>query len=322
MNWQWRTVNRRDIHLNVATLGSGPLVLMVHGFPELARSWRHQLRPVAQAGFTAAAMDVRGYGGSAKPRDVEAYAIDELVEDMAAVMDELGDGSAIVVGHDWGAAIAQSACLLAPDRIRGVVSLSAPTLPYSEHRPSDVAGALAGDGFFYQNYFLQPGVAEQELEADVERFLKLFYWGLSGDARDRLLPVRRASGSKLLLGPLEDAGPQMSRWLSDTDFAELVTAFQNGGLTGPLNRYRAQDLDWEILRPHASDLIAAPGLFIAGTLDPVRDLVPGVDLYADPVARFADPRGVHFLEGVGHWTAEEAPADVNRILVPFLTSLK
>lgn len=307
--------------LRVAVVGDGPLVLFVHGFPELWSSWRHQLQPVADAGFCAAALDVRGYGGSSSPSEVKDYTIDLLVSDLAATVDELSDGSAVLVGHDWGGAIVQAACLLQPDMVRAVASLSTPTLPYSPIQPSQLARVLAGDGFFYQDYFNRPGDADRELSQDVALTLRRLYWNMSGAAPDPLLAVRRAGASAALLDVLPEPGHQMREWLTDTDLALLVAAFESTGFTGALNRYRAQDLDWDVLRSTADDKIGQPSLFIAGTKDPVRYLVPDTDLYADPVARFSDCRGVHFIEGVGHWTAEEAPEVVNAHLLEFLTQL-
>lgn len=318
---QYQTVHRGEIALNVAVEGSGPLILMVHGFPELSRSWRHQLGPLAAAGYTAAALDVRGYGGSSKPADVAAYSMAEMADDLVAVIDELGDGSAVLVGHDWGAGLVQGTCLLRPEKVAGVASLSVPTLPWVDVRPTELIAAAGAAGFFYQNYFLTPGVAEAELETDTTTFVRRLFHGLSGRSADTLYPVVRSHPSDSLLDDLPDPGDAMADWFSDDEVEIYARAFREGGLAGPLNRYRAQDLDWEQLRPSGQDLIPHPGLFIGGEWDPVRRFAPGLDLYDDPTSRFADSRGAHIIDGIGHWTQQEAPEEVNRLLLEFVTSL-
>ncbi|MDX6363419.1 MAG: hypothetical protein QOC85_2429, partial [Streptomyces sp.] len=133
--------------------GTGPLVLLVHGFPESWRSWRHQLPALAAAGFRAAAVDVRGYGRSSKPREVEAYRMLELVDDHTAVVRALGESSAVIVGHDWGATIAAQCALLQPDVFTAVGQLGVPYSPRSGPRPSEVFARIGGDEEFYVSYF-------------------------------------------------------------------------------------------------------------------------------------------------------------------------
>lgn len=315
-------VQNGDISLNVTVEGSGPLVLLVHGFPELSRSWRHQMGPLAASGYTAAAVDVRGYGKSSKPADVNRYSLAEMVSDFEAVIDALStDGRAVLVGHDWGAGLVQGAALLVPERIAGIASLSTPTLPWSDTPPSKLISAAGEGRFFYQDYFLEPGVAEQEFEKDLARFVRRLFFGLSGASADPLRTVIRSTPADSMLDELPDPERAME-WMPDEEIAEYVAAFERGGLVGPLNRYRAQDLDWEQLRESADERITPPGLFIGGSLDPVRYFVPGFDLYEDPASRFADCRGVHFIEGVGHWTQQEAPDQVNRLLLEFFSELR
>ena len=319
MQAEQRQVARGDISLSLQVAGSGPLVLMVHGFPELSHSWRHQMEPIASAGFTAAALDVRGYGASSKPAGIEAYAIDELADDIAAVIDELGGGSAILIGHDWGAPQVYAAALRHPEKVRGVVGLSVPAMEQADIKPSDMRAAVFADRFFYQTYFQEPGVAERELEADVRRFLKLFYVHLSADRTPGTQVLVQEEAIDLLSYlPNVEALPE---WLTEEDLETYTAAFRAGGLTGPLNRYRAQDLDFERMQPYAGQKITAPGLFVGGALDPVRDIIPGLDLYADPTPRFADPRGAHIIEDAGHWVQQEAPEEVNAFILRFLKAL-
>ena len=307
--------------IRVATAGSGPLVLMVHGFPESWFSWRHQIPAIAEAGFTAAAMDVRGYGGSDKPMGVENYTLLELANDIAAVIDAFGAASAVIVGHDWGGPQVYAASIVHPNRVRAVIGLSAPWSNYVDKKPSTTWAGLYGSDFYYQSYFWTPGVAEAEIEPDVGRFIRRFYYGLSGDSPQLVNPLWQPAPARTLLNALPDPGNGLS-WLADVEIAYYTHSFVAGGMTAPLNRYRAVDLDIEQLRPYADRRIEQPALFIAGARDPARYMVPGAgDRYRDPVPRFRDLRGRHVLEQVGHWIQQEAPTQVNALVLSFLKSI-
>jgi pimeloyl-ACP methyl ester carboxylesterase len=307
--------------LRVAVAGSGPLVLMVHGFPESWFSWRHQMPAITAAGFTAAALDVRGYGGSDKPEAIEAYTITELAADIAAVIDALDPSGAVLIGHDWGAPQVYGAALIYPEKVRAVVGLSVPAINYIDRKPSEFWARTYPDRLFYQTYFWQPGPAEAELEADPHRTIRLFYYALSGNRPQGVSAMVRPAGATSLLAGLPDPDP-LPPWLSAEDVAYYAESFASGGFRGPLNRYRAQDIDVEQLRRYADRKIEQPGIFIAGAVDPARSMIPGVDRYADPVPRFVDCRGIHLLDGIGHWVQQEAPAAVNQLILDFLGTLR
>ncbi len=320
------TVGNGDIDLRVAVAGAStddgsgdaPLILCIHGWPELWYSWRHQMSHFAERGFRVAAMDVRGYGGSSKPADIAAYALTELCADAAAVIDHLGGGSAIVFGHDWGAPIAWNTARLHPDRVRAVAGLSVPYVPVSETNSADLWAALYPDRFFYQSYFQAPGVAEDELGADNARSLRMIYFAASGDA-DHSLFIDKPADATLLQG-LVDPQP-FPAWLDDDDLAVFVEAFEQGGWTGPLNRYRAQGLDAEQIGPLPDPMLTQPAAFIGGEHDGVRNFVPGVDLYDMAGTACADFRGTTIVPGAGHWVQQENPDAVNAALDSFLESL-
>ena len=160
-----------DHRVHYVEAGEGPLVLMVHGFPESWYSWRHQLPTIAAAGFRAVAIDVRGYGRSSKPLAVEDYRMVRLVADNVALVSALGHRTAVIVGHDWGAPIAWTSAMLRPDVFTSVAGLSVPFSPPGDVRPSTAMRAMAGDEEFYVEYFQEPGRAEAELEADVRGWL-------------------------------------------------------------------------------------------------------------------------------------------------------
>lgn len=167
--------------IHLVEQGTGPLVLLVHGFPESWYSWRRQLPALAAAGYRAVAIDVRGYGRSSKPTDPAAYRMLDLVEDNAAVVHALGERSAVIIGHDWGATIAAHCALLRPDVFHAVGLLSVPYAPPGGPKPSEVFAQMGGDEEFYVSYFQQPGRAEAEIEPDVRGWLAGFYAALSAD---------------------------------------------------------------------------------------------------------------------------------------------
>lgn len=314
-------VRNGEITLNV--LFDGPPdsphlpILCVHGWPELSHSWRGQLAHFAALGHRIAAMDVRGYGESSKPHAIAAYTMAELCADVAAVIDHLG-GRAILFGHDWGAPIVWQTALRHPDRVAAVAGLSVPYTPMGDLFFLDLMDKLYADRFFYQLYFQQEGVAEAEFEADPDALLKIYY-GISGEGVAHAFATPKTRADKFLTGmPKPDRLPD---WLTAEDLALYNAAFAKGGWRGPLNRYRAQRLDWEARGPVQGKRIAQPACFIAGSLDPVRRFVPGHDTYANAEAHLDDPRGVTLIEGAGHWVQQEKPAEVNAALEAFVRGL-
>lgn len=316
-----KNVDSNGITLRIAEAGTGPLVVFVHGWPELWYSWRHQLSAVADAGYRAVALDVRGYGGSDKPEPVAAYTMKEITADVAGLIDALGEEQAILVGHDWGAPIVWNTSVLYPNRVAAVAGLSVPFFQRGEVPPLDAWAAAYKDRFFYMNYFQREGVAEAELEADVKRSLKLLYYAASGDADPEEAAAwgNKPADARMLDGLAEPAA--LPDWLSEADLDYFAAQFEAGGFRGPLNRYRAQNLDWEQLPQMANATIDQPSCFIAGTRDLVRYLVPGMDLFMAPGAFCTDFRGATLIEGEGHWVQQEAPGAVNEALLTFLRGL-
>ncbi|RAK58400.1 alpha/beta hydrolase [Phenylobacterium hankyongense] len=320
---EFRTIDAGQARLRVAVEGQGPLVILVHGFPESWFSWRHQLGPIADAGYTAAAIDVRGYGGSDKPHPVEAYSMEQLTGDVAGVADALQpDAPAILVGHDWGAPIVWNSALTRPERFSAVAGLS---VPYSgvPNRPFteifDAAFTRKGR-FFYQAYFQDVGPPEAEAEADVRGFLRKFYYAISGDAPEGSWP-QKPVGAKLLDG-LIDPQP-FPAWLTEQELDYYVGEFRESGFRGPINRYRNHERDFDWLQGLKGRLIEQPSLFIGGTKDPAST---GFGRIADPIAMMRQHapglQAGHMLEGCGHWTQQERPDEVNAILIPWLKALK
>lgn len=302
-------VDGRRLHALEA--GRGPLVVLVHGFPDTAYAWRHQLAALASAGYHAVALDTRGCGRSDGPDDIAAYRLVELAADVAGMIEAIDDGPAHVVGHDWGSQIAFHAALLHPAHVRSVVGLS---FPYSPPVPIALMRLLETDEHeFYVVWFQTPGV-EADLESDVRGRLLGFYLAVSGD----LTPDQRASGMIPRGGKLSDTFPVSATpppWLTETDLDHLAGEFERTGFTRAANRYRAIDLDVADLagmnRP-----ITQPALFAYGTADPVfAYLRPSLDRLGD---HLTDLRGVHAVAGKGHWLQQEAPVEVNDLVLDFL----
>ena len=186
-----RTVEANGIRIHLAEAGEGPLVLLCHGFPESWYSWRSQLKAFADAGYHAVAPDMRGYGETDRPEEIEKYTLFHLVGDMIGVVDALGAERAVIVGHDWGAPVAWHAALLRPDRFRGVVGLSVPFRPRGSTRPTS-AMPRTETSLFYQLYFQEPGVAEAELERDPRSAIRrLIFSARATAARRRTRPAAR-----------------------------------------------------------------------------------------------------------------------------------
>lgn len=314
-------VQRGDITLHVIANGPAnsphPPILCVHGWPELSHSWRNQIAHFAELGYRIAAMDVRGYGESSKPHPIAAYTMAELCADVAAVVDALG-GKAILFGHDWGAPIVWNTALRHPDHIVAVAGLSVPYMPMGDRFFLDVIDQVYADRFFYQLYFQEEGVAEAEFATDPDALLKIYY-GISGEGVARAFTTPKNRDDRFLTGmPKPDRLPD---WLSAEDLAAYNAAFAKSGWRGPLNRYRAQRLDWEARASVAGKRIAQPACFVAGELDPVRRFMPGHDTYAIAEAYLDDPRGVTIVPGAGHWVQQEKPAEVNAALEVFVRGL-
>ncbi|WP_320777294.1 alpha/beta hydrolase [Streptomyces sp. CRN 30] len=299
--------------------GTGPVVLLVHGFPESWYSWRHQLPALAAAGYRAVAVDVRGYGRSSRPGDVAAYRMRELVADNVAVVRALGAESAVVVGHDWGAGIAAHSALLEPEVFRAVGMLSVPYTPPGGPRPTEAFARVGGDDEFYISYFQQPGRAEAEIEPDVRGWLAGVYAALSADT----MPASGAPDPHFIGrgGTMSERFPagQLPAWLGEEDLDVYAGEFERTGLTGALNRYRNMDRDWEELADLHGAPIAQPSLFIGGREDAsTMWLSDAIDAYPTTLPGLTS---CHLLDDCGHWVQQEHPAEVNRILTEWLAAL-
>ncbi|MFJ9621849.1 alpha/beta hydrolase [Streptomyces sp. NPDC101181] len=306
--------------LHLVEQGTGPLVLLVHGFPESWYSWRHQLPALAAAGYRAVALDVRGYGRSSRPEAADAYRMLDLVADNVALVRALGEQSAVVVGHDWGSNIAATSALLHPEVFRAVALLSVPYAPPGGPRPSDVFDQVGGPAQeFYVSYFQEPGRAEAEIEPDVRGWLAGFYAALSADTMPGPgdpEPHFVAPG-----GRLRDRFPVGRRpaWLTEENLDFYAAEFERTGLTGALNRYRSMDRDWEDLADHRGAPLVQPSLFVGGALDASTTwMSDAIDAFPTTLPGLS---AAHLLEGCGHWIQQERPEEVNRLLTDWLATV-
>jgi pimeloyl-ACP methyl ester carboxylesterase len=315
-----RTIETNGIHMHLAEQGEGPLVVLCHGFPESWYSWRHQLTPLAAAGFHAVAPDMRGYGQTDRPEAIDQYTLLHLVGDIIGLLDALGAEQAIIAGHDWGAPVAWHAAQWRPDRFRAVIGLSVPFRPRGAVRPTTVMPQTE-DAVWYQLYFQEPGVAEAEYDPNARAVFRSGLIGISGDAPPDARPFGmfpRQGGGLFRQGA---EPPPLPAWLSEADVDFYTSEFTRTGFRGGLNWYRNIDRNWELSAPFAGLPVTVPALYIAGDRDPVVRF-PGMEQLLPNLTKFV-PRldKTIMLSGCGHWTQQERSAEVNAAIVDFLKRL-
>lgn len=325
-----RMIESNGIRLNIAERGSGPLVLLCHGFPESWYSWRHQIDALAAAGFHAVAPDMRGYGKSDAPEAIDQYTIFHLVGDLVGLLDALEARAAVIVGHDWGANVAWQAARFRPDRFRAVAALSVPFRPRSPARPTSLMPQTA-DAQFYQLYFQEPGVAEAELERDPRATVRNMLYGASGEGVAAIAAAAAGSGIAANIGMVPHGGgflrgagapATLPAWLSESDLDFYAGEFRRSGFRGPLNYYRNVDRNWELMAPFTGAPVTVPALYIAGDRDMVVSF-PGTDQLLANLKQFIPAlRNIQMLSGCGHWTQQERPHEVNAAIIDFMRSLQ
>lgn len=350
MSQTHRMLNCRGTRIHAVEDGEGPLVVLVHGFPESWYSWRHQIPVLAEAGYRVVAIDQRGYGRSSKYRVQTAYRIKELVGDILGVIDAYGEKQAVVIGHDWGAPVAWTFAWLHPERCHGVVGISVPFAgrgviglpgsPFGEHRPNDYHLELAGPGkVWYQDYFSEQDGIITEVEEDLRSWLLGLTYTVSGDAMAAATQAAEAAGVNLAaMDPIEviRSGPlcmphgarlkdafvypeTMPEWFTDADLDFYTGEFERSGLGGPLSFYHNIDNDWHDLAEYEGTPLTPPALFIGGQYD------VGTTWGAEAAERAHEVMrnycGTHMVDGVGHWIQQEQPKETNRLLLDFLGGL-
>jgi pimeloyl-ACP methyl ester carboxylesterase len=314
-----RFIRANGIQMRIAERGSGPLVILVHGWPESWYSWRHQLEALAAAGYRAVAPDMRGYGKTDKPPAVEDYDIQHVTADIAGLVDALGEKTAVLVGHDWGAIVAWHCMLLHPDRFTALVAMSVPYAGRGSQSLVDALKKAYADNFFYILYFQEPGAAEQEFDADPRAILSRLYLS---PGSPRLPPTvtdpKRAAGGWI---PRLGAAKGLPDWLTSEDLDYYVGEFTESGFRGGINYYRNFQRNWDTTPQLAGAQVQQPVLFIAGAKDIVIRGANAEQLTALMKPAVPNLRGVKLIPEIGHWVQQESAAESNAAIVEFLGSV-
>jgi pimeloyl-ACP methyl ester carboxylesterase len=317
MDISHRTIETNGISMHLAEAGSGPLVLLCHGWPESWYSWRHQLEALSAAGYHAVAPDMRGYGKTDKPHDIDQYTLLHLVGDIVGAVSALGYSEAAIVGHDWGAPVAWHAALFRPDIFKAVAALSVPFRPRGPALPTSVM-AQTDTAVFYQLYFQEPGVAEREFESDIRATIMSTLVSISGNTE---------ASDASSIGMVPRAGGWLSRrptptvlpsWLTRHDIDFYVEEFTRAGFRGGLNWYRNIDRNWRLLAPWAGAKVTVPALYMVGDRDMVYRFRGMDQLVPNLKQHIPNLRETIILNGCGHWTQQERPDEVNSALRSFL----
>lgn len=347
-DWTHRSVQANGQRFHLVEEGEGPLVLLVHGFPEFWHAWSNQIPVIAAAGYRAAAPDMRGYGRSSKPRDVDAYGITDLVNDCVGIVEALGEKLAVVVGHDWGSMLAWTCAWTRPDVFRGVIGMSVPfggrgLLPLAgisslgELKPTEADREAAGDRVFYQEIWLDGDGLAAEAEPDVYEFFRdqLFSFSAAPYPEDFEPPqivgadIDAVRESIKTGGAIVDAGSKfrealisppdpMPGWLAD-NLPAYAAEFERTGLAAPLNWYRNLDRDWEELAPYEGKPIEVPASFIGADFD-VATLwgAEAIQKFPETVPKLFE---THIVSRCGHWLTLEQPEQTNAAILRFLDHL-
>ncbi|WP_409019779.1 alpha/beta fold hydrolase [Brevundimonas vesicularis] len=313
-----RQIQTDSLSLRVIEAGSGPLVVLVHGFPELAISWTAQIAVLARAGYRVVAPDMRGYGGSEKPEATEAYSIHHLVGDLVALVRALGEDQAVLVGHDWGAAVAWQAALMRPDLFRAVAALSVPFQPRrSKGPPTEVMAyqsRKAGLGDLYINRFQDPQ-AHLAFDAAPETALRKLFWSFDGSTAQSEQSTGFIPEGQDLLDTVRDEA-SLPSWLTADHFSAYVGTFAEGGFKAPFDWYRNIDRNWDLTAWLQDRKITVPALFMVGECDPTRHYAGAQE--AGLKDWVPDLRGQVVVPGAGHWLQQERPDEVHQALIDFL----
>jgi pimeloyl-ACP methyl ester carboxylesterase len=311
-----RVIDANGLRFHIAEQGSGPLVLLCHGFPESWYSWRHQIPAIAAAGYHAVAPDLRGYGGTEAPPERDSYTIMDLVGDMVGIVAALGQSQATIVGHDWGATVAWHSALLRPDMFPAVVAMS---VPYRQRGLVPPLRLLRQQGLntYYWIYYQDVGVADAEYDRDPKDTLRRTLYTFSGDAphsetnRRILEPGKGALDSTL-------EPDHLPPWLTESDLDYMASELKKNGFRNPLNYYRNYDRNWQMLAPWTGAVIHQPALFIAGKEDHVIRGPTGEKQLKDLPTTVPGLKRTVLLDGVGHYVQQERPKEVNAALLDFL----
>lgn len=282
--------------------GGSPIVLC-HGWPECAYSWRHQIAPLVDAGHHVMVPNQRGYGRSSRPEPVADYDIHHLCGDLLGLLDHFGHRDAVFVGHDWGAIVVWNLAMLHPSRVRGVVNLSVPFLERPADDPIDTFEAAMGSDFYIVHFNRRPGVADASFDANIENFLRNIYRTRQWHEEPRNQPA-----GETIIDLATSADPSGELMMSEADLAVFVATFKRSGFTGGLNWYRNFSRNWETTA-EMRQRVDQPALMLHGRYDMVPQN-PRLETYVPDVETCT-------LE-CGHWIQQEQPEETNRLILDWL----
>jgi len=305
-----RFIETNGIRMATYEQGEGPAVILVHGFPELAYSWRHQIPALAAAGFRAIAPDMRGYGQTDGPEGVEQYRVTELIDDLCGLLDALELDRATFIGHDWGALVLWQMAMRSPERIDKLIALNIPHLPRSPVDPIEVMRHKLGDDFYIVN-FQDSDEADRAFAADPSHFFNMMVRKnqISG-AMFRLLPQKMKTLSLLKVMQRKEASGDPL--LSNEEHDYYAEAFKNSGFTNPINWYRNWTRNWQEHKDLDQN-IQVPTLFIGAADDVVIS-----PQQIDAMKPLVEDLTIEMLKPCGHWSQQERPEDVNRLIIDWL----
>ena len=292
------TTNGIDLWVEEHGPANGPLVLLLHGFPELGYSWRHQWPALADAGYRVLVPDLRGFGQSDAPADPDSYDVITQAADVVGLIDHAGAADAVVIGHDWGSDLAWKTAWIHPERVSAVAGLSVPFVPRAPAPPVTIMREHLGADF-YIVWFQEPGVADEVLSRDVRRTL----------ATPRQWDPAWAAN--------EDENPPTPSFMTDDELQVYIDAFERTGFTGGLNFYRNIDRNWSRTAGFADQRIDQPALFLTGERDPVSKFMPATAMDG----WVTDLRASVVVPGAGHWVNQQEPEAVNAALLEFLADV-
>ncbi len=304
------------VTLRTVVEGEGPLVILLHGWPQCWYLWRHQIDPLVEAGFQVAVPDQRGFGGSDRPPAVADYNIRTLAADIAGIAPALGHDKFRLIGHDWGCVVAWNTALLHEKTCQAVMGLS---VPFWRVTADVINPPGMDDRFWYIRYFQQPGVAEAELERDLEQSLLSIYYTLSADAPPTSFMKQLEHPKTSSLLDTMVTPKQLPSWLTQEDLTYYVEQYRSSGFRGPINWYRNIPTNTDITPELESKRFTQPAAFVAGAADDV--------LLYDPNWRttfpkaFDDLRFIEIVEGAGHWVQMEKPKETTALILRFLRGL-
>ena len=298
------TIKTNGVKLEVFHKGQGSPIVLCHGWPEHAYSWRHQIDPLVEAGYHVIIPNQRGYGNSSIPEEIEDYDIAHLTGDLLGLLDHFGYQDAVFVGHDWGAIVVWNLALMHPKRVSGIINLSVPFMERGQREwVSFWEDALGGD-FYIVHFNRQPGVADAAFEENPRKFLNNLYRTEQWHEAPPNLPA----GMPLISLAKADAMPG-NLMMAEKDLDVFVQAFEISGFTGGINWYRNFSRNWHLTENY-TPLIKQPTLMIYGDYDSV-------------------PKGKNLLDRApnttivnlpcGHWIQQEKPEETNRAMINWLT---